>query len=109
VLGLLSRLSRHSYISSDANPAINDLGQIVYTCDNPPYEHVYVDNFTGTGFAQITNDTMDSVGEFSINADGLIAYACAITDDEICVINYDGTGFAQITNNSTSDQFPDIR
>lgn len=86
------------------HPKINDLGQIVYECeDSAGFDQVCKINFDGTGQKRLTSGgPLDLINDDpEINNSGQIAYNC---EDEslnfqICVINFNQTGKQKLTNN----------
>ena len=81
-------------------PRINDLGQIVYVCeDSGGNDQICKINFDGTGHKRLTSGGFNTDPE--INNLGQVAYICedSFATPQICVINFSGTGKTQLTNN----------
>jgi PKD repeat protein len=99
-------------LTSDPNEAedarINDLGQIVYECeDGSGTNHVCVVNYDGTGRKRLTFSSQGfEATDAEINNLGQIAFDCeyfaspapGVDDDQMCGVNSDGTNVHRITS-----------
>jgi len=91
------------------NPRINDLGQVVYICEDASTDpHICTVDLDGNNQKRITS----GIAEFDpeINNLGQIAYNCidSFLFEQICAINFNGSGQRQLTNDSFDVFDPEI-